>query len=81
MKAEIKGLAINPAFTTFSIVVRGVFCGISIIVAIFYIRRFCQLLDKNRILEIRLVTFACLMLIFFNDPWYAATVLRVNPVS
>lgn len=71
----------SAAFTHFTIIVRAVYCFISIVTAIVFLRRYWQLDDSNRILEIKLVAFASLMLIFFNDPFYAVTVLKINPVT
>lgn len=71
----------NPKFTTFTIDVRAFYCILSFVTAIIFIRRYCQLNAEDRILEIKFVAMISILLIFYNDPFYAITVLIPNGSS
>lgn len=77
----MKSLAINPQFTYFTIVIRGVYCLISLITGILFVRRYCQIEPSERILEVRIIGIGSIFLILFNDPFYAITILKVNSGS
>ena len=58
--------------------IRYVYLVFSIIGAIAYMIRYCKLQPEKRIIEQKLIAALSIMLLFFNDPFYAITALVPN---
>jgi hypothetical protein len=76
MKFEV--MAISQRFTNFSIVLRYTFLIMSFLSAGFYVFYFIKLPKPLRSFEHKFILFLSFSLFFFNDPFYAATILEAN---
>lgn len=69
---------VNPANTVYVIVIRYVYLIVSLITGIIFWWRYRLLPDEDKTIEQNFVAGISLMLLLFNDPLYAATVLAPN---
>lgn len=69
---------VNEQFTFFAIIIRGVFLGLAIIAATLYLWRFVRIPVGEKILEQKFIAVLSILLLMFNDPFYAITVLKPN---
>lgn len=81
VQIHIQSYTINKQFTIYTIILRYVFFGLSIIACFLYYRRYLQIPQDKRIIEQKFIAAASVILILFNDPFYPITVLKPNGVS
>ena len=74
-------LVVNPEFTKYTFAIRYIFFGLSLIVLGLYACRYRRVPRSAKIIEQKLVLVLCVLLIFFNDPFYPITILSPNPIS
>lgn len=68
----------NPAFTFFSLVLRYVLLGVSFIGLVVYAYMYWKMDPSTRTFEHKYILVLSISLFFFNDPWYAATLLHTR---
>lgn len=74
----MQSYSVNPKFTTFTIVIRLVFMACAILSCSLYMSRYVKVPKSKRVIEQTMVAVASVLLIMFNDPFYAITVLKPN---
>jgi hypothetical protein len=74
----MKSYAINPQFTYYTIIVRYVFFGLSILSLVLYLIRYVKIPADQKVFEQRIIAGLSILLLMFNDPFYPITVLKPN---
>jgi len=74
----MKSYAINPQFTYYTIIVRYIFFGLSILGLILYLIRYIKIPADQKVFEQRMVAAMSALLPMFNDPFYPITILKPN---
>lgn len=72
---------VNPKYTDFLLALRYVCLAISICFAIYYWRSLRQMRGEKLVFEQKYIRVLGILLVFFNDPIYASTILKPNLAS
>ncbi len=83
-KSEIEGITFystkfNPDYTNFLLCLRYSCLGVSVIFFIFYLMFFVNIPKRLRTFEHKYIFWLMVLLVLFNDPLYAVTVLKASP--
>lgn len=70
--------AVNGEFTAYTIAIRYVFFGLSIVALIFYILRYIKIPAEKKLIEQKFIFAMSILQIMFNDPFYPITILKPN---
>lgn len=71
----------NKAFTYFSLVLRYILLGLSFFGLCFYAYMYYKMDSSTRTFEHKYILLLSISLFFFNDPWYAATLLHTRMLN
>lgn len=74
-------LTVNTEFTKYSIIIRYLYFGLSLIACVVYMVMLRRVPSGEKIVEQKMIAVLSVLLIFFNDPFYPITVMFPNKAS